>query len=130
MTAPEDDLEKALREALSAAANRVEPGADGLDRIRARIGKRPPQPWLLSMASGAFERARYWVWRGHWAWPASVHWPASLHWPASVQWPALTQWTGGLRWPASLHRPASVRRPSTLRWPIVLAWLSALPWPR
>src|SRR5215470_17171756 len=142
MTAPEDDLEKALRQALSAAVDRVEPGADALDRIRARTGRRPPQPWLLSMASGVFERARYWVWRGHWAWPASLQWPASvqwpgslqrpasLQWPASLRWPASLQWPGTLRWPASLQWPASIRWHNTLRWPIALAWLSSLPWPR
>ena len=39
---PEDDLEQALRRALSAAVSQVEPGADGLERIRARTKKRPP----------------------------------------------------------------------------------------
>jgi hypothetical protein len=65
MTAPEGDLEKALRQALSAAVSQVEPAADGLDRIRARTSRRPPQPWLLSIASAAIRAARNYVRRGH-----------------------------------------------------------------
>jgi hypothetical protein len=65
MTAPEDDLEKALRQALSAAVSQVEPAADGLDRIRARTSRRLPQPWLLSIASAAIGRARNYVRRGY-----------------------------------------------------------------
>ena len=86
---PEDDLERALRRALSAAANRVEPGADGLERIRARTKKRPPQPWLLAVAGGALSRARYWLWRGHWAWPDRLPRPSALPWPSSLPWPRL-----------------------------------------
>src|ERR1700747_512669 len=73
MTSPGgDDLEETLRRALSAAANEVQPGADGLDKIRARIGNRPPRPWLVSVLSGVVDRVRYWTWRGHWAWPGSL----------------------------------------------------------
>ncbi len=73
MTSPEDDgLEEALRRALSDAASEVEPGADGLDKIRARIGDRPPRPWLLSVLSGLVDRVRHWTWRGHWAWQDSL----------------------------------------------------------
>src|SRR5215472_8627634 len=72
MTSPEDDLEKALREALSAAVDQVEPATDGLDRIRARTNRRPPQPWLLSIASAVIGRVRNYVWRGHWAWRAKA----------------------------------------------------------
>jgi hypothetical protein len=73
MTSPEDDdLEAELRRALSEAASGVEPGEDGLDKIRARIGSRPPRPWLLSVLFWVVERVRYWTWRGHWAWPASL----------------------------------------------------------
>jgi hypothetical protein len=73
MTSPEDDgLEEALRRALSKAASGVEPGPDGLDKIRALIGDRPPRPWLLSVAFGVIERVRHWTWRGHWAWTASL----------------------------------------------------------
>ena len=49
------DLTRGRRPGRGAAAGpvrrgrRVEPGADGLDKIRARIGGRPPQPWLLSV---------------------------------------------------------------------------------
>jgi hypothetical protein len=69
MTSPGDDeLEEALRRALSAAAGEVEPGADGLDKIRARIGGRQPRPWLLSVLSGVVDRVRHWTWGGHWAW--------------------------------------------------------------
>jgi hypothetical protein len=68
MTVPDGDLGDVLRRQLSAAVDAVEPGANGLERIRARTGKRPPQPWLVSVLSGAVSRARNWVWRGHWAW--------------------------------------------------------------
>lgn len=70
MAAPDRDLEQALRRALSAAVGGVEPGADGLERIRARTGRHPPQPWLLSIGSAAIERARGWFLRGRLAWPA------------------------------------------------------------
>ena len=86
---PEDDLEQALRRALSAAVSRVEPGADGLERIRARTKKRPPQPWLLAMAGGVLSRARYWVWRGHWVWPDSLPRLRALTWPSFLPWPRL-----------------------------------------
>ena len=73
MTSPEDDdLEQSLRRALSAAAGEVEPGDDGLDKIRTRIGDRPPRPWLLSVFFGVLDRARNWTWRGHWAWQDSL----------------------------------------------------------
>ncbi len=73
MTSPEDDgLEESLRRALSEAAGEVEPGGDGLDKIHARIGSRPPRHWLLSVILGVVERVRYWTWRGHWAWPTSL----------------------------------------------------------
>ena len=71
-SSPEDRLEDALRRALSDAVGPIEPGTDGLDSIRARIGGRPPRPRLLAVLSGAVERARSWTWRGHWAWPG---WP-------------------------------------------------------
>lgn len=86
---PEDDLEQALRRALSAAVSRVEPGADGLERIRARTKKRPPQPWLLAMAGGVLSRARSWVWRGHWIWPDSLPRLHALTWPSFLPWPRL-----------------------------------------
>lgn len=73
MTSPEDDgLEEALRRALSEAAGEVEPGGDGLDKIHARIGGRPPRHWLLSVILGLVERVRYWTWQGHWVWPTSL----------------------------------------------------------
>jgi hypothetical protein len=73
MTSPEDDgLEEALRRALSDAASEVEPGGDGLEKIRARIGDRPPRPWLLSVLAGLVDRVRHWTWRGHWAWQDSL----------------------------------------------------------
>lgn len=73
MTSPEDDgLEEALRRALSDAASALEPGADGLDKIRARIGHRPSRPWLFSVFVGLVDRIRHWTWRGHWAWQESL----------------------------------------------------------
>ncbi len=69
MTSPEDGLEEALRHALHAALNQVEPGADGLERIRARTRGHKPAPWLVAVAAGAAGRARHWVWHGHWSWP-------------------------------------------------------------
>ncbi|MGH3206957.1 MAG: hypothetical protein ACRDNO_04280 [Trebonia sp.] len=73
MTSPEDDgLEETLRRALSDAADEVEPGTDGLDRIRARIDNRPPRPWLFSVLVGFVDRVRHWTWRGHWAWQDSL----------------------------------------------------------
>ena len=84
MTSPEGDgLEEALRRALSEAASEVEPGSDGLDKIRSRIAGRPPRPWLFSALSGAAERVRNWTWRGHWAWP---DWLARL---TEARWPQL-----------------------------------------
>lgn len=86
MTSPEDDdLEEALRRALSEAASEVKPGTDGLDKIRARIAERPPRPWLLSVLFGAADRVRNWTWRGHWARP---RWLTRL---AEVRWPRLRQ---------------------------------------
>jgi hypothetical protein len=82
MTSPEDDgLEDALRRALSDAASEVEPGTDGLDKIRTRIAGRPPRPWLLSVLSGAVDRVRNWTWRGHWAWPSWLSRLAEVRWP-------------------------------------------------
>jgi hypothetical protein len=73
MTSPEDNgLEEALRRALSNAASEVEPGTDGLEKIRARIGNRPPRPWLFSVLAGLIGRVRHWPWRGHWAWQDSL----------------------------------------------------------
>jgi hypothetical protein len=80
MTSPEDDddLEQALRRALSGAADKVEPGADGLDKIHARIDGRPPRPWLLSVVFGVLDRVRNWTWHGHWAWQESLPRPGAL----------------------------------------------------
>ena len=44
------DLEDVLRRALRTAADSVEPGADGLDRIRSRVSARRPAPSGLNMA--------------------------------------------------------------------------------
>ena len=46
--------------------------ADGLDKIRARIGNRPPRSWLFSVLAGLVDRVRHWTWPGHWAWPGSL----------------------------------------------------------
>jgi hypothetical protein len=73
MTSPEDDgLEEALRRALSGAASELEPGTDGLDKIRARIGGRQSRPWLVSVLVGLVDRIGHWTWRGHWAWQDSL----------------------------------------------------------
>jgi hypothetical protein len=106
MTAPEDDLEQTLRQALAAAVGPVQPGADGLERIRARIAVRPPRPWLLSVAAGAYDRARNWTWRGHWAWPRSLALPvAALPWPRLLRVP---QSAGG--------KSLRVSRPTGVGW--------------
>jgi len=79
MTSPEDDgLEEALRRALSDAASGLDPGTDGLDKIRARIGHRPSRPWLFSVLVGLVDRIRHWTWRGHWAWQESLPRPGAL----------------------------------------------------
>ena len=110
MTVPRGDLETLLRRELTAAVSRVEPEADALDRIRARTRRRPPQPWLLSVVSGAVSRARYWVWRGHWAWSASstARRPQARHGHRSAarpggKWVTVTNWVTGASW----LRPAS-----------------------
>src|ERR1700727_3697592 len=82
MTTPEDGMEQALRRGLAEAVARIEPDADGLGRIRARIGDRPPRPWLLAVGADTLGAARHWVWRGHWSWHWSWAWPAAL--PASA----------------------------------------------
>jgi hypothetical protein len=107
MTAPEDDLEKALRQALTAAVGQVQPGAEALERIRAKIATRPPQPWLLSVASGAYDRVRHWTWRGHWAWPGSLASAAALPWPRLLRLSQASSQsaTGGT---ARVDRPAGV----------------------
>jgi hypothetical protein len=83
MTVPHGDLETTLRRELTAAVDGVEPAPDALERIRARTALRPPQPWLLTVASGAVSRARHWVWHGHWAWPESLPRPRAVSWPAA-----------------------------------------------
>lgn len=82
MTSPgDDDLEEALRRALSEAASGVEPGSEGLDKIRARIEGRPPRPWLVSVLFGVAERVRNFTWRGHWARPGWFSRLAEVRWP-------------------------------------------------
>src|SRR5260221_1375141 len=48
------DLEDVLRRALRTATQSVEPGADGLDRIRSRISARSPAPsgWNMAELAG------------------------------------------------------------------------------
>ena len=75
-------MEEALRRGLAEAVGQIQPGADGLERIRARIGNRPPRPWLLSVGADTLGAARHWVWRGHWSWNWSWHW--SRAWPAAL----------------------------------------------
>src|SRR5215469_17634133 len=78
MTAPKNGgLEEELRQALSAAADQVEPGDTGLDQILSRTSGTTPQPWLLSMAVEVARRVRHWAWRGHWAWQDPRYWSGS-----------------------------------------------------
>ena len=95
MTTPEDDLEKALRQALTAAVSQVEPGADGLERIRTRIGDRKPQPWLLSVIVGVVSWARNWTWHGHWAWHVPWPWSRAMSSLAAIPWPRLRRLAPG-----------------------------------
>src|ERR1700749_5020391 len=89
MTVPHRDRENPLRRERPAAADGVEPAPDALERIRARTARRPPQPWLLTVVSGAVSRARYWIWHGHGAWPESLPRPGTVSWPgASASWVA------------------------------------------
>jgi hypothetical protein len=95
MTVPHGDLETTLRRELTAAVDGVEPAPDALERIRARTARRPPQPWLLTVASGAVSKARYWVWHGHWAWPESLPRPRAVSWPAAGWAARVKRATGG-----------------------------------
>ena len=98
MTSPEDeDPEESLRRALSEAVSGVEPGADGLDKIRARIGNRPPRPWPLSVLFGLIDRVRNWTWHGHWAWQESLPRPRAFWRPRSRRSNFPGWGTGGLR---------------------------------
>src|SRR5215469_2226465 len=74
MTAPDEGLEEVLRRALSAAAEQVEPGDHGLDRIQARTRATPIPSLPVSLAMAAVRRVRYWTWRGHWAWQDPAYW--------------------------------------------------------
>jgi hypothetical protein len=109
MTAPEDDLEKALRQALAAALNQVQPGTEGLERIRAKIGTRPPRPWLLSVVAGAYDRARNWTWRGHWAWADALASPAAHSWPRLLRRPQSSS-------QSATNRTARVIPPAGVGW--------------
>jgi hypothetical protein len=95
MTVPHGDLETTLRRELTAAVDGVEPAPDALERIRARTARRPPQPWLLTVVSGAASRARYWVWHGHWAWPDSLPRPRAVSWPGAAWAARAKRATGG-----------------------------------
>ena len=97
MTVPHGDLETTLRRELTAAAGGVEPASDALERIRARTARRAPQPWLLSVTSGAVSRARYWVWHGHWAWPESLPRPRAMAWP-DARWATRAKQARGADW--------------------------------
>jgi hypothetical protein len=99
MTSPGDDegLEDELRRALSEAASGVEPNADGLDKIRARIAGRPPRPRLTSVLFGIVERVRNWTWRGHWAWPDRLSRLVEDRWPRLRRGSFPRRGTGSLR---------------------------------
>jgi hypothetical protein len=104
MTEPDDGLAGALRLALSETPGVVTSGAAGLDAIQARIGGRPPRPWLLSVLAHGAERARYWTWRGHWAWPESL--------------PGLVQLAAAARVPGRGTRGTHRRRSRSPEWGI------------
>src|ERR1700687_2011294 len=56
-------LENVLRNALRLAADSVEPAADGLDRIRAKISTRQPAQtgWAMSTQAGAIGSLLRWI---------------------------------------------------------------------
>jgi hypothetical protein len=93
MIAPDDGLEDALRQALSAAASQVEPADGGLERILVRTGGTAPRSWLASMAAEGLRRTRHWVWRGHWAWQDPGFWQARYQ----VLQDPLADWRGRAR---------------------------------
>jgi hypothetical protein len=111
---PDLRMEETLRRGLAAAVGPVQPGADGLDRIRARIAGRPPRPWLVAVAADAVGTARHWVWRGHWDWS----WTGAV--PAAVG-PALPR-LRRLPRPGELLRPASARSAGRAQ-PANVGWL-------
>jgi hypothetical protein len=120
-SSPGDGLEDALRRALSDAVSEVEPGAGGFDRIRARIGRRPPRPWLIAVLAGAAERARSWTWRGHWAWPGLP--PVRAHPPWLTRRPR--QRNGVPAGEAGRRGDTSLRQGALDRRPIGWLWLAA-----
>jgi hypothetical protein len=95
VTEPDEYLGRALQRAMSEATACVQPSADGLRQIRARIAGRPPRPWLVSLAVGLAERIRYWTWRGHWARPQA---------PFATVRPRRTQQAAGRSRPAHRRR--------------------------
>ena len=128
MTAPDNGMpangmEEALRRALAEVVGQVEPGADALDRIRARIARRPPRPWLASALADLLGRARNWTWRGHWAWQLSPGWPAAIPAPSALSWPRLRRLPAGQPRPAaSSAGGSSARRGGPFR-PDTVGWL-------
>ena len=122
VTAPDNGMEEALRRALTEAVSQVEPGTDALERIRTRIGQRPPRPWLLSVAADVLGRARHWTWRGHWAWQSSWAWPTTVPALSALPWPRLMRLPrpgaplldGTLR--PGPARPARLLRLDTVSW--------------
>jgi hypothetical protein len=124
-------MEESLRRGLAEAVGRVEPAADGLERIRARIGGRAPRPWPLAVGADTIDAARRLVWRGHWSWHWNWAWPTAL--------PALTGPTGlALARVSRLPLPRLGRLPMLGRLPILghlprlrgLPMLGDLPLPR
>ena len=116
-------MEESLRRGLAEAVGRIEPGADGLERIHARIGGRPPRPWLLTVGADTLDAARHWVWRGHWSWQWSWAGPTAL--PAAVGGaPPRVPWLTLPRVPRlslprlrRLPRPGELLRPGPARSP-------------
>lgn len=120
MTAPDNGMEEALRRALTEAVSQVETGPEALERIRTRIGRRPPRPWLVSVIADVLHRVRNWTWRGHWAWQLSWAWPATVPAPSALPWPRLRRLPGAPR-PGALRpsapRPEGARLPGSGRHP-------------
>ena len=129
MTTPDGGMEEALRWGLAETLGQIKPGADGLERIHARIGGRPPRPWLLAVGADTAAAARHWVWRGHWspAWPAALPAlpaPASLALPGVLRrpWLALPR-LRRLPRPGELLRRSPARRPAHAAPRVEVGWL-------
>jgi hypothetical protein len=132
VTAPDNGMEEALRRALAEAVSQVEHGTDALERIRARIARRPPRPWLISIAADVLDRARHWTWRGHWAWQLPWSWPTTVPALSALPWPRLRRLPRpGMPLPGAAllpdpARPARQARLDTVGWLRPMAVLAGI----